>query len=62
MMDNAKFAETLSRGVEAMNESPVGRRTTTEIFVTSAMTLISAACEASIPRKKPQHGKHPVYW
>lgn len=37
-------------------------RSATEALVASTMCLITTACEASMPREKPRHGKPPVYW
>ena len=60
-MDEQSFNEVVSSGLmETAMERTVGR---TEIeLTTTTMKLIVTACEASIPYRRPGHGKRPAYW
>lgn len=61
-MDEAKFHEALSRGLEDAGEPGGNDSTPAETFVSSTMSLIEMACRASMPQSRPRHGKRPVYW
>lgn len=59
-MDVDRFAAVLYRGVPESLEAD--GRIDAEELVASTMRLVTEACEASMPRKFPRHGKRPAYW
>ena len=61
-MDVEKFTDALM--VRApLSGSPSGaERLTAEEAANSAMSIIASACESSMPRRRPRHGKPAVYW
>ncbi|XP_046143224.1 uncharacterized protein LOC123988176 [Osmia bicornis bicornis] len=63
-LDEEKFAECLSRGLGGISSAPGVRpdRSFAEALVSDTMRLITRACDASIPRKKPWKGRAQAYW
>lgn len=61
-IDESRFTSSVLWEVVAPMSSELGTRTHCESVVDSAMRQIERACEASIPRGRPRHGKGPVYW
>jgi hypothetical protein len=57
-----RFERKLAKGTRLPEVLYGDGRHTTEALVASTMCLITSACEASMPRKKPRHGKPPIYW
>lgn len=55
-------AQVFSKGPDATEVLPVNGREATEALVASTVSLIAAACEASILQKKPRQGRYSVYW
>lgn len=47
---------------EQIKNKTVVNHTSAENLATSTMSLISSACEQSMPGVSPRHGKKPVYW
>lgn len=53
------FEATLATGIQRRDTEG---GTEAEALVSSTIDLVNSACEVSMPRKKPRHGKSPVYW
>jgi hypothetical protein len=63
-LDVERFMEELTKGRRQIAESSSGMngRAAAEAVVASTMGLISSACEASMPKRKPRHRKPSAYW
>ena len=48
-IDNIKFADVLSWGLDVMKGIPMDEKAVTEAFVASILSLLTDACEASMP-------------
>lgn len=59
-IDKDKFAEELAKGQGAMEDTH--EREPVEALVAATSNLIVRACDASMPRRTPRHGKPSVYW
>lgn len=52
----------LHRKPEASERLGVSGRAGAEALVAATVRHITAACEASMPRKRPRHDMRPAYW
>ena len=62
-LDEAKYARAVERGVAELDRlrGQAGPEDAEEL-TTDVMGVIEKACQASMPRSVPKHGKKPVYW
>ena len=60
-LDKAKYARAMERGVAELDSGPAGLADAEEL-TSDVMGIIEKACQASMPRSVPKHGKKPVYW
>ena len=61
-MDVERFVDVLMTRTQAVGTPPGGRGLTAEEVVNSTMSIITAACGSSMPRRRPRHCKAAVYW
>lgn len=61
-LNEAEFEEVVCGEVQALVGAGLSGGVRARTLVDSTMGLITEACDTSMPRKRPRHGKRPVYW